>query len=205
MGQHERCFASYRERVSEGRALLETDEIIFRGEFRLKIPLRAITDVRADDGELSIGFDGERATFVLGKQAERWKARILNPPSLLDKLGVKPDQTVSVLGVDDEPFAAQLRQRAGRLAEGTALLESDLIFLGAESMGNLDRLAALRDYLAPTGGVWVIFPRGLKGTGQIREADVLAAGPPAGLVDVKVARFSDTHTALKFVIPVGQR
>ena len=32
---------------------------------------------------------------------------------------------------------------------------------------------------------------------------MLAAGRAAGLTDVKVARFSETHTALKFVVPRG--
>ncbi|MFL6248779.1 MAG: hypothetical protein ACJ74H_22330 [Thermoanaerobaculia bacterium] len=33
----------------------------------------------------------------------------------------------------------------------------------------------------------------------------IAAGKAAGLVDVKVVRFSDTHTAEKFVIPLKSR
>lgn len=33
----------------------------------------------------------------------------------------------------------------------------------------------------------------------------MAAGKEAGLVDIKVVRFSETHTALKFVIPLARR
>ena len=33
----------------------------------------------------------------------------------------------------------------------------------------------------------------------------MAAGKAAGLVDVKVVKFSETHTAEKFVIPVARR
>jgi hypothetical protein len=44
-----------------------------------------------------------------------------------------------------------------------------------------------------------------KGVTQITEADVLTAGKAAGLVDTKVARFSDTHTAEKLVIPKERR
>jgi hypothetical protein len=33
----------------------------------------------------------------------------------------------------------------------------------------------------------------------------MAAGKAAGLVDVKVVRFSETHTAEKFVIPKSRR
>jgi hypothetical protein len=35
--------------------------------------------------------------------------------------------------------------------------------------------------------------------------DVIAAGKAADLVDNKVCRFSDTHTALRFVIPLARR
>jgi hypothetical protein len=44
-----------------------------------------------------------------------------------------------------------------------------------------------------------------KGSDAISERDVMTAGKAAGLVDVKVVRFSDTHTAEKYVIPAGKR
>lgn len=44
-----------------------------------------------------------------------------------------------------------------------------------------------------------------KGTPAIADTDVIAAGRAAGLVDVKVVRFSATHTAEKLVIPVTKR
>jgi len=50
--------------------------------------------------------------------------------------------------------------------------------------------------------LWVVAPKGVK---EITEADVLAGGRKAGLVDVKVVRFSETHTAHKFVIPKMRR
>ena len=56
--------------------------------------------------------------------------------------------------------------------------------------------------LRPDGAVWVVAPRG---SAVVREADVLAAGKVAGLVDVKVVRFSEMHTAHRFVIPVSRR
>jgi len=44
-----------------------------------------------------------------------------------------------------------------------------------------------------------------KGDRSIRDIDVIAAAKEAGLVDVKVARWSDTHTAAKLVIPRALR
>ena len=48
----------------------------------------------------------------------------------------------------------------------------------------------------------MIRPKGVK---TITEADTMAAGKAAGLVDVKVVKFSETHTAEKFVIRVSER
>jgi len=50
--------------------------------------------------------------------------------------------------------------------------------------------------------LWIVYPKGRK---DLSENDVLATGRKAGLKDVKVVGFSPTHTALKFVIPVGKR
>ena len=55
---------------------------------------------------------------------------------------------------------------------------------------------------AANGHIWVVAPKGRQ---DIREADVLAAGRAAGLKDTKVARFSDTHTAHRFTIPLESR
>ena len=57
-------------------------------------------------------------------------------------------------------------------------------------------------FLKPAGALWVVYPKGVQ---TIREIEVIAAGREAGLKDVKVASFSATHTALKFVIPVASR
>ncbi len=39
----------------------------------------------------------------------------------------------------------------------------------------------------------------------LRYGELLEAAQASGLVDNKVASFSDTHTALRFVIPVALR
>ena len=94
-----------------------------------------------------------------------------------------------------------LEDRTSDITEGKAAKESDLIFYGAELGKDLTKLPTLRKSLKPKGAIWVVYP---KGQDQITEVGVIQAGRQAGLVDIKVARFSETHTALKFVIPVGQ-
>jgi hypothetical protein len=201
MGLEAVCTVRYDGRVARGKALLETKELIFRGEFRLKIPFQEILSAEARHGELHVNSAGLVAVFELGPHAEKWAFKIRNPKSLLDKLGVKPDSRVAVLGVRDEAFLADLAARVPALAK-RKVKDSDIIFLGAESTEALDQLGPLQDYLQRDGGIWVVYP---KGRTDIHENGVRAAGKAAGLVDVKVAGFSDTHSALKLVIPVKRR
>lgn len=172
----------------KGKALLATSELLFRGPARLKIPFKDMTNVAAADGQLIITFAEGQATFHLGKKAATWAAKILNPPSRLDKLGVKPGTRVRWIGPADKEFKTEA---AGA---GAAFVRTnpDLTFLSAATLEDLSDLNP--DY-AP---VWVVYPKGIK---QIREIDILNAGRKAGLVDIKVASFSPTKTGLKFVPP----
>lgn len=202
MGSDIRCSASLGDRTSEGRALLETDEVVFRGDFKARIPFRDMRSVEATDGVLRIAFDEGVLALELGPQAATWARKIANPPSRLDKLGIKPGQRVSVLGVGDAAFAGELLERDVEVIDGRPAPDSDAIVLGAETRDALARLVELQDYLKRDGAIWVIRPRGAK---DITESDVMSAGKAAGLADTKVARFSDTHTAEKLVIPKHRR
>ncbi len=201
MGEEARCTVRFGGARSEGKALLETDELLFRGEFRIAVPLKGITALDVLDGRLRVEFADGEATFELGPKAERWAERIRNPRSLLDKLGVKPESNVTVVELDDGEFRTLLEERVERYATAPQR-ESDLIFLGAESIGDLGRIGSLVQFLRPNGHIWVVAPKGCQ---DIREADVLAAGRAAGLKDTKVARFSGTHTAHRFTIPLESR
>jgi hypothetical protein len=98
-------------------------------------------------------------------------------------------------------FHALLRERSVNAA-ARLTADSDLVVYQAASVDDLERLAELAASLKPTGAIWVVAPKGGR---EPREAEVLGAGKRAGLVDTKVVRFSDTHTAHKFVIPVALR
>jgi hypothetical protein len=198
MGAEIKCRATCGEQSGQGTALLETSEILFRGPFRLKIPFQSISMMEAANGQLFVSFDGAQAIFELGSAAEKWRQKILNPPTLMDKLGVKAESRVNVEGVDDPAFLRDLKSRG----PVTARQDCDVVFFGAERAAALDRLAALKKRIAPTGAIWVIYPKGQR---QITEVGVIMAGRAAGLVDVKIARVSATHTGTKFMIPKKDR
>jgi hypothetical protein len=199
VGRELRCTVTSGGQSATGRALLETDELLFRGEFRLKIPFSQIQSLTAADGRLHVEWSGGSAVFDLGPDAEKWAEKIRNPKSLTDKLGVKPGMRVAVIGMDDDGFAADLATRAEVVASPD---DVDMVFLGVESPEDMARLAGLKEQIKRDGVVWVVYRKGRK---DFNENEVLRLGLESGMVDVKVVRFSDTHTATKFVIRKSDR
>ena len=203
MGAEADCRVELNGNSTDGRALLETHELIFRGDFRLRIPFRTISSLGSDGGRLTIGFGENLAVFHLGKKADDWAHKIKNPKGLLDKLGVKPGHKISVVSLDDEGFIAELRARTSDVSTSRPRSSSDAIFLGAVDKKSLNRLQTLRKNITPKGAVWVVRPKGHDS--GLKETDIIAAAKVHGLVDVKVVSFSETHSALKLVIPLDQR
>lgn len=201
MGQQAACTLTYEGRTSRGTASLEHNDLVFRGSTRLAVPLKDISSAVAKDGSLVVTFGAQQAAFGIGDAAARWAQRILHPPSRLDKLGVKAGMLVLFDGFRDRGLSDELRRRGARIVR-SAPDGADVIFFGAERRERLAALAAAVSHLKPNGALWTIRP---KGSAAITEAETMAAGKRAGLVDVKVVSFSDTHTAEKFVIPVSKR
>lgn len=202
MGAEARCSVTFGRTTAEGKALLETDELIFRGEeLRLSIPYKTISHVDARDGVLRVTWPDGMAAFALGPAAVKWADTVGNPPSRIEKLNIRAGQLVLFVGVRDATLREEIETRGATvLARGTRPV--DAIFVAANERGDLERLVTVQKFLKPDGAIWVIRPTG---SAQITEGDVRKAGRSAGLVDVKVARFSGTHTAEKFVIPVSRR
>lgn len=202
MGSEQLCTVRTGGKTSKGKALLETSEIIFRGDFRLKVPLASLQSTVAKDGELRLKWKDGSAIFELGERAAKWADKILHPKSTTEKLGVKPGLTVSVCAVRDGQFLRGLRSGVKAISTTKLLPESDLIFVGASESADLKEIDLAARALANSGALWIVYPKGKQ---EIKEVQVLEAGRAAGLVDVKVVKFSDTHTALKFARPKSKR
>jgi hypothetical protein len=138
-----------------------------------------------------------------GKRASsRPRERDYSHLSLLDKLGIKAGQSVAILGLEDSSFLNEIRSRVPQFTRDAVAPGLDLIFFGASSRSDLPRLKLLARAIHKAGAIWAVHP---KGQTHIRGVDVIAAGKTTGLVDNKVCRFSKTHTALRFVIPLARR
>lgn len=138
----------------------------------------------------------------MGQDSAARSREAVSLKSLLDKLGVKPGMRVSVIGVEDLGFLSDLRERTDDTTLGNAIAESDAVFLGVEGPSDMASLTEMRTKIKSNGAIWVVFRKGRK---DFNENDVLRLGLESGLVDVKVVRFSETHTASKFVIRKSER
>jgi hypothetical protein len=202
MGREVQCKARSGGKSLHGKALLETNEIIFRGDTLLKIPIMALDSVVARNGELHIKWSGNSAVFELGEQAEKWAHAILYPKNTSEKLGIKPRLRISALHMPDDGVMNDARKLAAEYSEDKPLREADLVFFAAATMSDLTGIKTLAPSLAGNGALWIVYPKGKK---DVTELQVLNAGRKAGLVDVKVVSYSASHTALKFVRPKDKR
>jgi hypothetical protein len=105
---------------------------------------------------------------------------------------------VAVDNLDDASFERELQSRDVAHVDRDA----DVALLGVETRDQLDGIAQSWSRVAPRGALWIVYPKGVR---TVTEHDVRGAGLAAGLVDVKVVRFSDTHTGFRFVMPRARR
>jgi len=122
---------------------------------------------------------------------------------LLDKLGVRPGAKVAVVHLNDPSFSRLLRSRTTDVVAGKPRLPCDIVFMGVTRPEDLKRIAGVKTWIEPNGAIWVIRPKGP--TSPIRDTDLIAAGLAAGLVDNKIASFSDTQGAMRFVFRLRDR
>jgi hypothetical protein len=205
VGNEANCVARFGKQKARGKALLETSELVFRSEdgaMRLKFTFAEIKSAAVDDGELRLEVPEGAAIFELGANAAKWCEKILHPKTRLEKLGIKPNAAVSLIGNFAADFLAELRSQTKNVSSGKVAADAEWIFFAADSSKDLSQIAKLAKSLKGAAALWIVYPKGQK---QITENDVLAAGRKSGLKDVKVVGFSPTHTALKFVIPVEKR
>ena len=232
MGREAECRARLGGKSARGKALLETSELLFRstvrGQLRIAVPFKEMTSVSASASDLTVVWGGGTLVLELpATEAQRWAKRIRNPPSRLDKLGVKPTSQVvlvgAVRGLDDDDddnesdgaspgaaselraFIDEIEARGATVVKGPPPPTSGaeiIVFVAAHTRADLRRIARLAPALRAGGALWILRP---KGGAAITEADVRQAGRSAGLVGVKVAAFSPATTADKFVVPVSAR
>lgn len=132
---------------------------------------------------------------------ERFVAETTRP--LLDKLGVRPGSRVALVNVGSPAFLKLLRERTSDITEGKPRSACDIVIMGAESKRDLEKLRVLKTWIEPNGAIWVVRPKGK--LSPLKDIDLIEAGLSAGLVDNKIASFSETQGAMRFVFRLRDR
>ena len=96
-----------------------------------------------------------------------------------------------------------MRERTSDIVLRKPRTPCDLVFLGAHDPADLTRLSVIKTWIEPNGAIWVVRPKG--GRSALRDIDVIEAGLAAGLVDNKIASFSETHGAMRLVYRLRDR
>ena len=123
------------------------------------------------------------------------------------KLGIKENFRTLLLNVPEE-VKADLRDALGKCRmENRKGKDLDFIFLFVNSLAALTaELLPAAQALAPTGMIWIAWPKKSSGVITDLTEDVIRRdGLRAGLVDVKVCAVTEVWSGLKFVIPIKNR
>lgn len=211
MGREARCEVCIRDSAGErggvARAHLDNDALTVTGPARSGLKARvarvAIRAVRADDGAVHVDWPDGTLSLAVGTDAAAWAKALREPPkSLVDRLGIKPGATVSLLRADVDGLVAQLEARGASITIGTLAPEGDVVLLGVATPADLADVARVLAALRPNGALWVLHPRGVR---DVADTVIFAAGKAAGLVATKVARIDDTLTGEMLVRPKRAR
>ena len=174
------------------RALLESTELILRGDLKRKLPLTSLTNVHASNTSLSFSANGESYTLALtANKAATWAKKITSPPpSLAKKLGLSAEALAFVIGkTDDAELDAALKGNTTPTPQQAAL------FI-AVTRDEAQLTTALKTYGKAQAPLWLINVKGPKsalGENAIREKLRVL-----GFMDTKTCAVSATLSGTRY-------
>lgn len=195
MGRETTTMCHWQGRSARVKVLLESTELILRGELRSRIPRSTIAQesVAATAEGFTLLAAGDRLTVELpGAEAARWVEALLTPPpDLRHKLGVGATQPAWVLRpFDDEALARALDGATVPTPAGATVIVAVL-----EAEEDLDALlAAAGEH--PTLPLWCVYRKGPQSV--VGDATVRTRLRTAGYVDAKSCAVSDRLTATRY-------
>jgi len=193
MGREALIHAEVGMQTGEVKALLESHELILRGEIRRHFPRSVINNVEVDGALLRFTSGEETVRLYLGdKVAEAWAKAIASPPpSLRAKLGLQKGARAFLIGACDDAALAEALDgvSTGNVAEAAMIIAR---IDGPDDLASARATQAKYAHLP----VWMIYPKVKDvsyGDGAIR-----AALRESGFRDTKSCSVSDRLTATRY-------
>jgi hypothetical protein len=184
MGRETKTAVTHHGQAAEARIHLDSEQLTIGPPIKVKLALGDVKAAAGVDG-LTLETGGESYQIAMSdKEAGAWAKAIAHPPSLADKLGIKLGTSVALVG----PVPDEIRALA------TASKDAALIVAAVNSL-DVKALVKIAKMVPEKGAVWLIYEKGLMKGDQL-----IFAAREAGLKDTKVARISETHTGLRFIV-----
>lgn len=117
-----------------------------------------------------------------------------------DKLGVKPEQRVHLVGTHDASVRTDVKALGAKITDDVR--DADWIFWALASPADLARMNSLRASMRDDASVWAVWP---KGRPELKEDHIREHALHIDLVDVKVMSWSETLSGLKLVVRKSAR
>ena len=198
MGREAEALCHWAGTSGQAHILLESSEIILRGEVRARIPRASIRSFKADGGDLTVDAAAGRLVAELGGTlAASWAAALAKPPpSLASKLGVGPGTPAFVMGdLSDAALAAALT--GAIVATAASARQIVAVLLSPTDLTAALTLAAALSALP----VWCVYAKGARA--DPGDAAVRAAFRATGGMDTKSCAVSDRLTATRYNRPAA--
>ena len=176
------------------KAHLDALNMQLSGGKKLTLPLAQVKSAVVDGDLLRIAAGTTKFSLKLGaKDAAAWANKILNPPSLADKLGFKADKAVVLIG--EVPGEIADAARAAKSVRTGKKFDGDIVAMQLSAGKEGAQIAAAARALGDSTALWFVYAKG----GAVNGDHIIALARKAGLKDTKVARVSETHAALRFI------
>ena len=192
MGREAVCLCRWDAHKGEVKALLESHELILRGEIKRKVAVADLKSVTVDGDDLRFKVGRESVALRLGaKDAASWAKKIATPPpSLKEKLGLKDGAKALAIGpLKDAVLAEALKgattTSATKAALAVAVIEND------------KDLAKAISACPPATPIWIVHRKGKAAT--FGDTPIRAAMRAKGFMDTKVSAVSADFSATRYL------
>ncbi len=123
--------------------------------------------------------------------------------SVVQKLGVKPDERIEVSGDVGAELRRDLKEALGRGLVKSGDLDGAIVLV--ESLAEAEEaFERYRPRLRDTGYVW-LFTRKRGNRGYVNQMLLVPPGKGRGLIDNKTCSVDELRSAIRFVVPRAQR
>jgi len=123
--------------------------------------------------------------------------------SVVQKLGIKPDERVEVVGDVGAGLRRDVKEALGRGLVRSGALDGAIVMV--QSLEDADEVfESYRPRLRDTGYLWLITPkRGREG--YVNQMALVPGGKRHGLIDNKTCSIDDERSGIRFVVPRALR